>query len=209
MWSVNDFKNYRIFLIIFLLALVSCKSGEDQFAILDNPGQSNNDTTVEDVKITTFSPSSNPVRITSTSTTTFVVGVNNNSGTVTFTWKLDGSQLAQGTDPFMDLMGATVSAGAHTLQVVASNEKSEDSKTFVISKNTPPQIDSSSPTSSGNNISCGTGSLAMSATASDVDSDALSYTWQLNGATHASYFSITNGSGTSSNTFSSLFSIRC
>lgn len=187
---------------VALLSLTSCKSAEEQFAFLDSPADNQDETVIQDVEIVSFSPTANPVRVTDSTDTTFVVSVNGTSGDVKYTWKLNGSLLAQGTDPFLDLNGGAVTAGTNTLEVIASNEQSEDSKIFTIAKNTPPVVDSTSPSSTGNIISCGSGNLSMTVTASDADADGLTYTWMLNGAPHSAYFSVTNGSGTSTNVFS-------
>ncbi|MCB0421639.1 MAG: hypothetical protein KDD61_11625 [Bdellovibrionales bacterium] len=191
-----------IVLSLFSLWLGGCKSSDEgQFSFLDSP-QDETGTKTQDVKVVSFSPTTNPVRITNSSVTTYVVSVNSHSGDVEYVWKLNGSTLSTGTDPFLDLSGAIAPAGTSTLEVIASNSQSEDSKIFAIEKNTPPVIDAATPSSTGNTLSCGSGTLAMTVSASDVNSDGLTFTWLLNGAPHATYFSISGTGGTSTNSFS-------
>ncbi len=195
----------RLFSLFALaLTLSSCKgSSDDGFAFLDSPESpvKNDEEIVDDLQIVSFSPLESPIRVTDSKDITFVVSVNSTAGGVVYTWKLDGSVLFVGTEPFFKFSGASAPGGLSNLEVIAANPKSEASKIFILEKNIPPQITAAIPSSAGNIISCGGGSLAMTVNASDADADGLTYNWLLNGAVHSAYFSVVNGVGVSENTF--------
>jgi len=197
-----------LFITLLSLALISCKSSKDDgFAFLDNPEPEKNEEVAVELEIESFSPTTSPVRVTDVSSTTFVISVNSTVGGVTYTWKLNDSLLFVGTEPYFLFEGASAPTGLSNLEVIATNSVSEVSKVFILQKNAPPQILSSTPASTGHILFCGVGSLSMTVNASDADADGLTYTWLLNGAVHSSYFAVTNGAGTSNNVFSPPCSI--
>ncbi|MCB0357444.1 MAG: hypothetical protein KDD40_10570, partial [Bdellovibrionales bacterium] len=198
-----------LFLLLFSFAfIVGCKSENSDFAILDDTQDTaENDTNIDEVEIISFSPTLNPVKVTSTTDTTFVVAVNGTSGQVEYTWKLNGSLLVQGPEPYIDMNGGSLNPGVNALEVIAANEISQDSKIFNVEKNTAPNIDSTSPSAAGNNVTCSSGSLVFTVNATDPDNDGMTYSWRLNGAPHNATFSVLSGTNSSQNTFSPLCSL--
>lgn len=199
---------YRSVWVICLgLMLSSCKEGDNSFDFFEEVPTAGNGT-IEDVKIASFTPLTDPVRVTSSSSTTFAVSVNSGAGdSVNYKWELNGVEKADGATPFYDLSGATATAGANTLKVTATNPNNSDIKIFNIQKNQIPSITSTVPGAAGNTINCGAGNLSFTVNASDADADGLTYTWKLNGAVHATYFAITPGAGSSQNVFTPPCSI--
>ncbi|MCB0392401.1 MAG: hypothetical protein KDD58_14010, partial [Bdellovibrionales bacterium] len=202
------FKNFISIIILLFISstfISGCKSESNDFDILNDTtpdnNSENNEVVIEDVEIISFSPTTNPVRVTDTTDTTFAIAVNGTSGQVEYTWKLNGSLLIQGSEPFIDINGGAVNPGVNTLEVIASNEISEDSKIFSIEKNTAPNIDLTTPAAAGNSVTCGSGSIVFTVNATDPDNDGMTYTWRLNGANHASSFTVLSGTNASQNTF--------
>lgn len=172
--------------LILASSLASCKKDES-FSFLEEPGSG--DTTATDpVDITSTTPTGNPVIISASSVTTFAVTASNAE---TYEWLLDSVQVATGTSGFYNLIGATFPAGTHTLQVIASNSvPSSDSFTWNLRKNNPPTISSSSPSAAGNSVSCGVGVLSLQVIAADLDAEALSFSWKLNGVSTPAMFTV-------------------
>ncbi len=181
------------------VSLMGCKSDNDDFAFAEETTGNNEPVAVE---IISYTPNTVPVRVTDSSSTTFVVSVNSGAGdNVTYTWKLDGTTLATGSDSFYAFDGTLAPSGSSSLVVTADNQISTDTHAFNLDKNAVPTIDSSVPAAAGNMVNCDGSTIQFSITASDPDADALTYTWKLNGIVHATYYSITNGAGTSINDF--------
>ena len=169
-------------LSLLLVFIVSCKGGGDKFSALD---ASNKDLTTAPtiVSISSFTPNTNPVNLTSTSTTTFGVSLVESDSSVIFSFLLDGSvALQSGSSSFYNLAASGLTAGNHTLKVTASNSISSDSHTFDIVVNSPTVITSFTPTLTGANIACGLATpLIISAAYSEINtSDTVNIKWYLN-----------------------------
>ncbi|MCB9024689.1 MAG: hypothetical protein H6625_00090 [Bdellovibrionaceae bacterium] len=196
-----------IFVLNVCLLVSGCKSGSNDFGEILNNNTNNDEVVVEDVRIISYSPETNPVRVTSTTNTTFAVAVNGTSGEVTYKWKLNGSLLVEGSNPFLDVNGSSFNSGTNTLEVIASNLISEASKIFNLEKNRAPTIATATPAAAGNTVTCGVGSIIFNVTSTDADNDGMSYTWLLNGAPPTSSFVVLDGAGASQNTFTPTCSL--
>lgn len=186
------FNKIKTFALIFVLSLglASCKNSEE-FGFLND--STSDDLTIEEqpVEIRSFLPTSNPVRVTDTTTTTFVVTVNPDAGSaLVYTWKLNGATLQSGPESYLLFNGTSAGAGSNNLQVEVSNSISSDSKIFNVEKNTAPIIGATTPAGGGNVVSCGLGgTLQFTAAATDVDGDPLTFAWKLDGSSNSTYFS--------------------
>lgn len=189
-----------LFLGSFLFLLACNGGGKGAFNALEDepePGDNSVDAAVE---IQSFTPTTNPVTLVTGQSTTFAASVNSGSGTVTYSFLLDGSTTLQsGTSPFLLLPGSSLSAGAHTLKLTAANSSSSDEITFNLNKNSAPVALSFSPALAGNTLNCDDDTLTMNALTADSDADAFSQTWLLDGAAvtpSTPGTTITNGVGT-------------
>ena len=131
------------------------------------------------VVIQTFTPTVNPVVLTSSADATFAVTVPDGTGAVSYEFKKDSAVVQTSGSPFYVLSGSSLSAGNHTLTVKASNSVSSDQKVFNIRRNTPTSVVSYTPALTGATVNCGTGSLTFSGIMSDADSDTFSINWEL------------------------------
>lgn len=153
------------------------------------------------VAIQTFTPTLDPVILTSTSSATFAVTVNDGSGAVNYEFIQDNSATLQNSATnFYALSGSTLTSGYHSLKVRATNSVSSAEKIFNIRKNTAPAILSFSPALLGANANCASGSITFDVTVNDNDSDTLTKTWELDNTvvTGATAFTTVTGSTTSS-----------
>lgn len=191
-------------LLIFLILSTGCLENSEDFSFLEEPSQSD-DTTTPDVvapEITSYTPTDNPVKMTNASNTTFVVSINPEAGSnVTYTWKLNGALLSSTSNSYYSLNGSALSPGSNNLVVEASNSVGSASKIFNLAKNQAPTVSTQNPAAGGNTVNCGGGTIQLDVTAADPDGDALTFTWKLNGAVHATYFSILTGATSSVNDF--------
>ncbi len=129
------------------------------------------------VEITGFVPPGNPVVFGANTSFTFAANANSTSG-VSYSYALNSVARAE-TTPYLVLSGSDLSAGTHTLVATISNNGSSDSHTFNLRKNTPPTPSNASPDI---NLSLGN-SNTFSVQASDIDNDAITVQWSINGST--------------------------
>ncbi len=198
------FKNFiYLSLICFLsISFLGCSGGENKdFSFLDE--SSNSGDATRPPQIVSFPPTDDPLRMVANDSETFAVTVGPSAGdSVTYTYKLNTALLSMTANPYYSLDGALLNAGTNTLEVTATNELGLDTKIFNITRNTPPSLDLTSPAAAGNNVACGGGSLVFNVTASDAETDGLTFTWKFNGSAGASDFSVTTTGNNSVNTFS-------
>lgn len=184
---------------LFSLALLSCKKAGNGFDAFSDATEESNNTLIESPIINSFSPTTDPVTLLSNTEKTFVLGVNSTSGNVKFDFLLDGTNVKSGTSSFYTLESISITPGTHTLVAKATNSKGTAQKTFNIYKNSPPTFTLNSQTST--TINCSSGTYVLNLSASDVDSDSLSFSFLLNGSTNGTYLAGTSGSNSASVTF--------
>lgn len=186
---------------IILLSLISCKqNAEEGFAGLEDTVEVEGETDEESpVEIISASPSVDPIAMVANNDQTFAVQINSGAGDVSYAFKLDGVELQNSTSPFYNLTGASLTAGAHVLELIASNSVSSASHVFNLRKNTPPVLSLDSNTSQ--TINCVSDSFQLDVTAADIDGDSIAYDFYLNGAAGSSYLSSSSGLSSASVTF--------
>lgn len=173
-----------IYILLSLLMLTSaCNKKGGAFSDLEETDDST-DAVDAAIEIESFTPTSDPVVMIGSSNTTYAVSVNSGAGDVMYDFLLDSSTVLQtSSSPFYSLAGSSLTAGTHTIKIVASNSVSTAEKTFNIRKNQPAAALSSSPAFSGNTVNCDDGTLTFNALTSDADLDSYTQTWILDGAT--------------------------
>lgn len=171
-----------IYFTILLVALASCNSSTgSKFSSLEET-DGGSETVEAALEIVSFTPTDNPVVLTTTSTTTFAVAVNSGAGEVRYAFLLDDTTTLQdSSSPFYQLLGSSLAAGNHTLKVTATNSLSSANRVFNVRKNQPPSALTSSPSFTGNTINCDADTLTMSALTTDADGDTFTQTWMLDG----------------------------
>jgi hypothetical protein len=180
-------------MVFTLVGFTSCSPGEG-FSSLEEvvDGVSENGTAADkEVEIQSYTPLTTPVVLTSSNERTFAVTVNSTAGSVNYVFKLDGVTIQNSTSPFYIMNGNTLSAGAHTLVVEATNSLNTDTHTFNLRKNTAPSISLNTATSS--TIACTGDSYTLSVSAFDLDSDLLTFSFLLNGAVNNTFLNSTTG----------------
>jgi hypothetical protein len=193
-----------LFIPLLILFAVSCnKSGGGAFENLEDEPTEINDPTIDGViVISSVTPSLDPVTLVA-GLNTFAVQINAGAGdSVTYDFRFDGISVQNSTAPFYVLTGAGVIAGGHTLEVIVENSTYSDSHTFNLFKNTPPVIAlvSTNPATPAI-ISCLGGTFIMNTSATDVDADAMTFTYYLNGANGSTALANTSTASTGSTTF--------
>lgn len=190
---------FLIFPLLLLLAISCNKSGGGAFKNLENEPIENNDPTIDGpVVISSATPSTDPVQVLS-GLNTFAVQIDAGAGgNVIYDFKLDGVTVQNTSSPFYVLNGTGMVAGAHTLEVTASNPTYQDEYSFNLYVNSPPVLNLINNTST--TISCIGGSFTMNFSASDADADALTFSYYLNGSTGNPALVNTNPTATTSNT---------
>ncbi len=128
-------------------------------------------------------PSGSSLKVAALGSTSTSFGAVANDPSCAITWKLNGTTLNQ--DPtgqnFQNILSSSLSS-SNTLEAVMTNAVSNTSRSWTINKNNPPLCASQNPSSASNSVNIGA-SLGLSLTASDADSDPLSYSWTYNNAT--------------------------
>jgi hypothetical protein len=156
-------------------------------------------TTDTALSINSFTPVADPYTIGS-NTVTFALALNG-SGDVTYDFVLNSVNVQTGTSPFYNLNGGVLTPGAYTLVVTGTNSINSITHTFNIIKNTSPSIDSFTPPVGAINLNCGVDTQAFSIFTSDANSDAMTFSWTLNGSVAATEISVASGVNSSTGTF--------
>lgn len=152
------------------------------------------------VAITSFTPTTSPVILTSSSNTTFGVTIADGAGAVTYDFILDNTTTLQtGSTSFLSILGSTLTPGFHSLKVLARNATSQDEKVFNLRKNTAPQVTTYTPALTGNSLNCSGGSISLNATFNDVDLDAVSVSWKIDNSIVSGGTAFTSLSTTATN----------
>jgi hypothetical protein len=190
-------KIHSLLLIFTLLTLSACENSTFS-SFLDDKAAGDSPTAT--CAISSASPTLAAVKIAAIGgTTTFNVGVTNS--TCKAVWQLNGITVPN-TDFSQVLTSSQIASGAaNVLTVTVSNAGGSESRTWNITKNTPPSCASRTPSSDPAPFSSGT-PLGLSAAATDADGDALSgFVWKLNDITNASFTTTVRTGNTSSSTF--------
>lgn len=180
----------RLHLIILFLTVAftfGCKQDSGSFDLLISGDTSS----VEDLEITARIPDQANITLEVGQTSQFVItAVAPAPRFVSYSWKLNGNVVtANQTYTFAATAGLI---GQHTLTAIASDGETLKENVWTIKVNGPPTIN---PITTGTpKVSTGS-SIQIQATASDPNSDSLTYEWLLNGAT-SSYLTGTTGTGT-------------
>lgn len=158
-------------------------------------------------EIVASSPSAGTVRMASASSTTFGVVANRSSCVVSFT--LNGISLpgdGGAGSPFISLSTSGLFVGANQLRATLSDGQSTQTVTWNIVRNSVPACGTQTPASVGNSVDH-TGTLLLESTASDADGDALSFSWEIDGASVSSpNFTVTSAASSSQALFDPTFS---
>ncbi len=195
----------KIVLFIFILSLlISCtESGGNGFSGLEGTpeeGLESNSTPEEAVEIISFTPNTDPYVLISNQTQTYAVQVNSGSGDVNYSFRLDGVLVANSNSPFYSFNSNLLSAGSHTLEVVAENSIGSDSHTFNLSRNSAPTVTLFSATS--NTINCIGDTYTLNVSISDADGDSLTSSFLLNGGSSPSFLTSSSSASSATVTFS-------
>lgn len=139
------------------------------------------------VTITSCTPSSSPVVVTSTggaSSQTLNVAATGTS--LTYLWKQDGVTIGGAASPSLTLTAGGLSVGTYTfVSEVTDVYSNMQSCTWTVKRNAPPVLTSPSPSISSTRRLNYASTLPLSVTGSDANGDALTYSWKLDGASSA------------------------
>ncbi len=141
-----------------------------------------------------------PVRVAYNAGTTSLFQVGTDPGCLV-TWSLNAVTLS-GIGMSQVISSSDLMIGSNLLQVTVTNGTSTDSKTWAVVKNSPPNCASQTPGITGNTVGVSS-SITLNAFGSDLNNDALTYSWKNNGSpVNTSYFAITGDSSHSQAIFS-------
>lgn len=194
-----------LLIIVILTFASSCKKGGTGFDSFSDPAEESTNSLITAPIINSYSPTEDPVILLSNTEKTFVLGVNSTSGEVNYEFILDGSTVKTGKSSFYTLNAISITPGAHTLNAKVVNSLGSVQKSFNVYKNSSPVFTLNSQTAT--TINCSSGTYVLNVSATDPDSDALTFTFLLNGATNGTYLSGTTGTNSASVTFTPTCSI--
>jgi hypothetical protein len=200
-----------IFAFIVLILFSACKGGGGGAfeALEDETNQANADFDGP-IDITSVSPSSDPVIVTS-GLETFAVQIADGAGAnVKYNFRLDGISMQDTSSSFYVLTGSSLSTGDHTLVVEAYNSKYSDTYTYNLYRNAAPTLTLVS--SNSTTLSCGIDTFTLSLSASDVnvpDRSSLVFSSYLDSTTPSAFLSNTFSVNSSSATASVTFAPDC
>lgn len=128
--------------------------------------------------INSYSPTTALVVVTSTGSVDFSISATAKTPTI-YSWKLDGVAVGTATNLYT-LTGAGLTVGTHTLIAKVEDSDSSDTHTFSIKRNAAPVLSNPLATPSSQVINYGS-QMTITIDGTDANSDALNYTWTLNG----------------------------
>ncbi|MBK9038675.1 MAG: hypothetical protein IPL83_05825 [Bdellovibrionales bacterium] len=128
--------------------------------------------------INSYSPTTALVIVTSTGSVDFSISATAKTPTI-YSWKLDGVAVGTATNLYT-LTGAGLTVGTHTLIAKVEDSDSSDTHTFSIKRNAAPVLSNPLATPSSQVINYGS-QMTITIDGTDANSDALNYTWTLNG----------------------------
>jgi hypothetical protein len=142
--------------------------------------------------VSSASPTGASFRVANLGSTTTSFGVVANDPSCDITWKLNGTTISTAQN-FQNILSSSLIA-SNTVEAVLANSVSTTTRSWAVTKNSPPAC-SQTPTPTGNSVDLGN-TLLLSLTATDGDTDALTYAWTFNGgvisATSSGYNSFVN-----------------
>lgn len=146
--------------------------------------------------ITSTTPTApGPTRVAYASSTNTNFQIGTDAGCL-ITWELNGSTLGA-TSNLITLSSNDLMIGSNILEASVTNGTSTSTVNWAVVRNSPPQCSSQTPGSTGNNIGVGA-TINLTANGSDLNADALTFTWKNNGvAVDTSVFTILTGVNTS------------
>ncbi len=133
--------------------------------------------------------------------TTFSASANDSSCTTS--WALNGSSLGI-TSAVANLASSQFSAAPATSSLVATvtNGYTTASRTWTVTKNTPPTCSSLTPAATGGTVGVG-GYMTFQSVAGNTDSDPLTYSWIYNGSpVNPTYFALSSSGANAQAVFS-------
>lgn len=142
-----------------MLTFVSCNgAGGGAFSGLESPSDdSTGEEVIEPILISSYTPTLDPVVMTSQNQVVFGIGINGNVGDLTYEHILNNSTVLQsGEQPFYNLIGSSLTNGRdQTLTIKVTNGKATAEKVFNVRKNFPPGIVATIPEATGFSMNCG------------------------------------------------------
>ncbi|MBL7669232.1 MAG: hypothetical protein JNM39_01990 [Bdellovibrionaceae bacterium] len=148
--------------------------------------------------VSSASPSGASLRVANLGSTNTSFGVVANDPSCVITWKLNGTTVSTGAN-FQDFLSSAILT-SNTVEAVLANSVSTITRSWSVTKNTPPVCQSQTPVSNGNTVDIGN-SLAFNMSATDANTDALTYSWALDGSASATFSSVTGVGYNASATF--------
>ncbi len=149
-------------------------------------------------------PPENKIRIGAANPTTFSVTTTGASGPQ-YAWSINGGVSIPGeASNYLSLTSAilpNINPTPNTLRVtVTPTQGEQDSHDFTVYRNRPPVITGGAISAqltggTGTTVAYGPGTLDLSVSASDADSDTLTYSWKIDGISQPTLFSAQNASG--------------
>ena len=125
-------------------------------------------------------PAATAVRVPAAAITSNTFAIIPNDATCALAWTVNGVPVS-GTDPVRAVLSSSFGSGANTVSVVATNAYSSATRTWNITKNSPPVCASQVPAAAGSAVGVAN-PIVLTANGTDVDSDPISFTWRSNGA---------------------------
>ncbi|NRA67771.1 MAG: hypothetical protein HRU19_25035 [Pseudobacteriovorax sp.] len=164
---------------VFALGIVGCNDSGEGFEALEEASAF---LTAKNVEIVAWYPQDDVVVVPAVNMKTFGVTTNAEGGGsgLVFTYLVDGTALATGSEPFFNLTGSLLPGGAQIFTIQVTDGVVTDSHDFPIAVNQAPVFSATTPSEKSVVADCGNPLLIFTGTASDPEGGELTFEWTLN-----------------------------
>lgn len=160
------------------VSLTACfeEGGGDGFGFMDSASGAQS----VPCEISAFSPETDSLKVSSSSSSTTTLAVTPNSPTCAVAYFVNDVRVENHTAAIFDIHGGMLSTGANRIRVELTNDKGSAKREWTVTKNTPPVCGARTPATTSFGMMAGqTQNLLINA--NDPDGDTMAFDWRLNG----------------------------
>lgn len=178
---IRVLRRQKIFFAAFAsLALSGCPGGGgSDFAGLDSSTSTEQNVPC---KISSSTPTNSTTKVAASSGTKTLFTISPSTSSCKVYFFINSVQVNTASSNYIEVDSSQLTSGSNTISVQASNDLGSDTKSWTVTKNTPPTCTRTSPSASSFNLGV-TATQALTATGTAESGETLTFAWKLDGST--------------------------